>query len=130
MPGIIGNCERVASIWRKWHLSLLRFPSIGKHFVKDGANVWRRVVRRQVELHRDAFPEAVGVFEDAISWNVARQDRHRVHSHLCKVYAESAFQARREPLHERFLQLFRTKHTAGHVPDSAFPWRQMADVLG
>src|SRR5947207_10735657 len=129
MPCVIGNCKRIAGIRRKWHLCLLRLPSIGKHLVKDGANMWRRIVGRQVELLRDAFPEAVRMFEDAISRNVASQDRYRIHSHLCKVRTEPAFQARRESLHEDCLQLFGSEDAARDVPHRTVLQRQMMNVF-
>src|SRR4029077_16400381 len=77
MPGVIGYCKRVAAVWRERHLRFLRFSAVGKDFVEDSADVWRRIVGRQVELHRDSLPEAVGVFEDSITWNVPSQDWHR-----------------------------------------------------
>ena len=97
--------------------------------MKNGPDMWCRVVGRQVKLHGDAFPEAVSVFEDAISRNIASQNRHRIHFDVRKVNPEPALQARRESLHESFLQLFGTQRTAGCVPDFALHRRQMADVL-
>src|SRR5260370_304629 len=90
----------------------------------------RRVVGRQIELDRDTFPEAVGMFEDAISRNVAGQDRYRIHSHLRKVRTEPAFQTQSESLDKNRLQLLGTEDAADHVPDCAFSRRQVADVFG
>src|SRR2546430_2021501 len=90
----------------------------------------RRVVGRQVELDRDTLPEAVGMFEDAISRNIAAQDRYRIHSHLRKVRTEPAFQTRSESLGKNRLQLLGAEDAAGHVPDCAFFRRQVADVFG
>src|SRR5205809_4077210 len=130
MPGIISNCEGVAAIGREWHLRLLRLFAIRENLVKDSANMGCRVVRRKVELDRNTLPEAVGMFEDAISRNVTGQDRYRIHSHLRKIPTETAFQARRESPHENRLQLLGTKDAAYHVPDRAFSRRKVAAVLG
>ena len=50
----------------------------------------RGIVRRQIKLDGDSFPKTIGVFEDAVSGNVASQDRHRIHVHLRKVFSEPA----------------------------------------
>src|SRR5262249_28971995 len=72
----------------------------------------------------------VGVFEDAVSRNVARQDRYRIHVYLRKVFSEPAFQAWRQALDESRLQLLGTQHATRRIPDSAFFWRQMPNVFG
>ena len=88
-----------------------------------------RVIRGQVKLHRNSLPEAVSVFEDAVSGNIARQNWHGIHWHLLEVGSEPVFQTRRESLHEGFLHLFRAQCTTGNVPDFAFHRWQMANVL-
>src|SRR5436309_2050959 len=130
MPGVIGYGKRVAAIRREWHLGFLRFSTAEKHLVEDGADMWRRVVGRQVKLHRDSLPETVSVFENAISRNVSSQDWHRIHLHVLKGCSEPAFQARREPLHESRLHFFRAKDAARHIPDSTLPWWQVPSVFG
>ena len=81
--------------------------------MENGPDMWRRVVGRQVKLDGDSLPEAIGVFEDAVSRNIASQNRHRIHFDVRKVGAEPALQAWRESLHESFLQLFGTQCAAG-----------------
>ena len=100
MPRISSNCKGVAGIRRERHLPLLRLSAIGQHLVKNGTNMPCRVVGRQIELDCDAFPQAVGMFEDAISRNVARQNWYRIHSYVREVRAEPTFQIRRESLNE------------------------------
>ena len=58
--------------------------------MKNGPDMWCRVVGRQIKLHGDSFPEAIGVFEDAVSRNIASQNRHRIHFDVRKVCAEPA----------------------------------------
>src|SRR6266478_3218804 len=130
MPGVIGNRECITTVRREWHLRFLRFSAGGEHLVKDGADMWRRIVGRQIELHRDAFPKAVSMLEDAVSWNIPGQNRHRIHLHLFKVRSEPAFQARREPPHESRLHFFRAKNAARLIPHSSLRWRQMTNVFG
>ena len=72
MPRITSNCKGVAGIRRERHLRLLRLCAVGQHLVENGTNMRCRVVGRQVELDCNALPEAVGMFENAISRNVAR----------------------------------------------------------
>src|SRR5436189_6370631 len=130
MPCIISNCECIAGVRREWHLCFLRFSAGGKYLVKNRPDMRRRVVWRQIKLHCDAFPQAVGVFEDAVARIVASQDRHWIHWHLLKVPSEPALQARSEPLHERRLHFFRAKDATGDIPPRALPGRQMTNVFG
>src|SRR4029077_8049813 len=76
MPGVVGYGKGVATIWRKRHLCLLWFASVRQHLVKDRADVRRGIVRRQIKLYGDPFPKTVGMLEDTVAGNVARQDRN------------------------------------------------------
>ena len=91
MPGVIGYGKRVAGIWRKRHLRLLRFSSIWEHLVKDRPDMRRGIVRRQIKLDGDSFPKAVGVLENAVARNIASQNRHGIHVHVCEVFSEPVF---------------------------------------
>src|SRR5204862_4615057 len=57
MPGVICYRKRVAGIWRKRHLRLLRFSSIWEHLVKDRPDMRRGIVRRQIKLDGDSRSE-------------------------------------------------------------------------
>src|SRR5580704_4110733 len=92
MPRVIGNCECITAVRRERHLCLLWFSPIGEHLMKDGSDMRCRVVGRQIELDRDAFPKAVGMFENAISRNIAGEDWHGIHTYLREVFAEPALQ--------------------------------------
>ena len=39
--------------------------------MKNSPDMWCRVVGWQIQLDGDSLPEAIGVFEDAISRNIA-----------------------------------------------------------
>src|SRR6266404_893984 len=125
MPGIIANRKRVAGIRREDHLRPFRLTRIRQHLVKNGTNMRRRIVCRQIKLDCDALPERVRVRRNVVSRNVARQDWYWIHSHLRKIRSKTAFQARREPLYENFFQLFGTKDAARDVPDCTLLVRQV-----
>src|ERR1041384_4407286 len=110
MPGVIRYGERVTCIWRERHLRLFRFASVRQHLVEDRADVRRGIVRRQIKLNGDPFPKTVGMLEDAVSGNVARQDWYGIHVHLCELFSEPAFQPWLQALDESRLQLFGTQH--------------------
>src|SRR5207302_8674239 len=126
---VIGNCECITAVRRERHLCLLWFSPVGEYLVKDGSDMRRRVVGRQVELDRDPFPKTVGMFENAISRNIAGEDWHGIQAYVREVFTEPAFQAWRQSLHEGRLQLFGAKNATGHVPDRAFVRRQVAYVF-
>ena len=104
MPGVVSNRKGVASIGRKQHLRPLGLTGIRQHLMKDGANMRRRIVRRQVKLHGDAFPKAVRVRSNVISGSVAGQDWHWIYWHLRKILPQTVFQTGCESLHEDFFQ--------------------------
>src|SRR5205814_4268925 len=78
MPSVIGNCKCLTAVRRERHLRLLWFSAVGKNLVKNSSDMQCRVVRRQIKLDCDAFPKAVGMFENAISGNIACEDWHGI----------------------------------------------------
>lgn len=102
MPSIVSYRKCVASVWREWHLRFLRFSSVREDFVENSSNLRCRIIGRQIKLDSDALPEAVGVFKDTVSGNVASEDRHGIHFDLRKVVTESTLQTGPESLHESF----------------------------
>ena len=69
------------------------------------------------------------MFENAIARNVARQNRHRIHSGAGKILSESFLQTRREVLNEGVFYFFGTQHSTDHIPNRKFTRRQMANVF-
>src|SRR5436190_12888936 len=120
MPGVVGYGKSVTRIRRKRHLRLLRLASVRQHLVEDRADVRRGIIRRQIKLDGDPFPKTVGMLEDAVAGNVARQDGYRIHIYSSEVFSEAVFQPRRQPLDESRLQRPGTQHATSRIPDCAF----------
>src|SRR5436190_23487984 len=74
VPGIISHGKGVAGISREWHLLSPGLLPVRQALVKNRADVRDRIVRRQIKLDGDSLPPTVGVFENAIAGDVARQN--------------------------------------------------------
>src|SRR5207245_11223887 len=93
------NTGYAFAVWNDtWHLRSFRFAPVRQFFVKNRADMRMGMVGRQVKLNRDSFPKTVGVLENPVAGNVARENRHRVHPDAGEILSKASLPTWREVL--------------------------------
>src|SRR6266404_578747 len=106
MPGALADGKRVAAVGRESHLGAALQLTVWQSLVEHSADMGDRVVRRQIELHRDRLPMRVAMDRYLISRRISGQDRGRILAEPGVARAEASSKRRRQPLDEGPLSSF------------------------
>src|SRR5882672_11447622 len=104
MPGTLADGKRIAAVGRESHLGAALQLTVWQSLVEHGADMGDRLVRRQIELHRDRLPMRVAMDRYLIPRRISGQDRRRILAEPGVTRAEALFKRWRQLLDEGALQ--------------------------